>query len=338
MEMKKTMSRWLLTMVSVIVAVLFAPAGSAYAQVLVAVDDTYGIPFNQSLSVEAFGVLDNDTLDGQPAGDSGATAVLITDVKHGTLALTSDGSFTYTPDTSFPGIDTFTYQAVFSSTTSQATVTLTACTTGPTVYTCWKEMPYLAKVAELGYSNFQEGFEDDAAWGAAREPVTAASVSSRGIIWESNHPATNGITTGSGPARTGQWGIYDPDHGYATGTPAECDITNPPTYCLLKDGFTGTRATGGSTLYGVGGYFTGSAQPNLVMILDGATQVGLGRLPIGGHYFFGVIDTSGFSSFRVEETDGKIGQLRLVFADDFTLATSVQHKSMPSILLLLLDN
>jgi len=247
MEMKRTMSHWVVIVVSAIIAVLLCTAGSAYAQTLVAVDDTYGVPFNQPLSVEAFGVLDNDTLNGQPAGENGATAVVISDVSHGILGLNSDGSFTYTPGAGFPGIDTFTYQAVSSTTTSQATVTLTACSTGPTVYTCWKEMPYLAKVAELGYSNFQEGFENDAAWGSAREPNTAASVSSHGIIWQSNHPATNGITTGSGPARTGQWGIYDPDHGYATGTPAECDITNPPTYCLLKDGFTGTRATSADT-------------------------------------------------------------------------------------------
>lgn len=323
MEMKRTMSHWVVIVVSAIIAVLLCTAGSAYALTLVAVDDTYGVPFSQPLSVEAFGVLDNDTLNGQPAGENGATAELITDVSHGTLVLNLDGSFTYTPGVGFPGIDTFTYQAVFNAITSQATVTLTACSTGPTIYTCWKEMPFLAKVAELGYSTFQEGFENEAAWGTAREPNTAPSINSQGIVWETNHPATNEITTGSGPARTGQWGVYDPDHGYATGTPTECDITNPPEYCLFKDGFTGTREAGATTLYGVGGHFTGSAEPSLVMILDGTTQIGLGRLPIGGHHFFGVIDTSGFTTFRVEETDGKVGQERLIFADDFTFAKHI---------------
>jgi hypothetical protein len=36
-----------------------------------------------------------------------------------------------------------------------------------------------------------------------------------------------------------------------------------------------------------------------------------------------VIHTLGFESFRIEETDGKIGQARFVFADDFTFATSL---------------
>jgi hypothetical protein len=35
-----------------------------------------------------------------------------------------------------------------------------------------------------------------------------------------------------------------------------------------------------------------------------------------------VIDTGGVTSFRFEETDGKVGQERYVFADDFTVAHS----------------
>ena len=197
-------------------------------------------------------------------------------------------------------------------------MTLSACDTGPTVFTCWKEAPYLAKLGELGFGTFQEGFEDDAAWGSARSPNTVLSVLSQGITWQTNYPdppVSNEITTGSGPARTGLWGVYDPFHGYATGTSAECDIDNPPTHCLYKDGLTGTI---GGTLYGVGGFFTGTAQPNLAMILDGGMPIGLGRLSTGGHQFFGVIDAGGFSTFRFEDTDGKVGQQRLVFADDFT--------------------
>ena len=67
------------------------------------------------------------------------------------------------------------------------------------------EAPYLAKIGELGYSTFQEGFESDAAWGTVREPTTALSVISQGIAWQTNHrdpPASNEITTGTGPDRT----------------------------------------------------------------------------------------------------------------------------------------
>ena len=188
------------------------------------------------------------------------------------------------------------------------------------------ESSYLAKLAELGYSTFQEGFEDDAVWGSVRSSFSvtnsAPSITSSGVTWSSNHPATNEITTGGGPAYTGLWGFYDPGHGYATGTPTECDVDIPPPQCLFKDGFTGTRQSGETTLYGVGGYFSGIAQPNLVMILDGGTPIGLGFVPVGDFQFFGVIDTTGFTTFRVEETDGKVGQERLVFGDDFTFGTT----------------
>jgi len=315
---------------ALLVALIFLVT-AAQGQTLNAVDDTFGIPYAEMLEVEAPGVLDNDTFNGDPAEDHGATVVLLVDVSYGYLSLASDGSFTYDPDLDFfSGIDSFTYEADVGGSTSQATVTLSACDTGPTVFICWMEAPYVAKIGDLGYGTFSEGFEDDAAWGSVRRPDTAPTVVSQGIAWQTNHPdppASNEITTGDGPARTGLWGIYDPEHGYATGTPTECDVDTPPLACLFKDGFTGTRQPGESTLHGVGGYFTGQGQPNLVAILDGGAPIAFGRLIAGGEQFFGVIDTAGFTSFRLEETDGKVGQERYVFADDFTMA----HPAISSI-------
>jgi hypothetical protein len=296
-------------------------ASPAATQTLIAVDDVYGVPYGEGLVVEAPGVLDNDTSNGEPAEDAGATVELVDDVTYGSLVLSSDGSFTYDPDPDFPGTDSFSYRASVGDQNDQATVTLLACDGGPTVFTCWMEAPYLAKLADLGFGTFTEGFEDDADWGSVRSPNTAPSVVSQGIEWMTNHPdppASNEITTGGGPARTGLWGVYDPDHGYATGTAPECDVDTPPDHCLFKDGLTGVRQMGEDTLYGVGGFFAGSAIPNLVAIIDGGAPIGLGKVYVGDHQFFGVIDTGGFSTFRFEDTDGKIGQQRLVFADDFT--------------------
>ena len=320
---------------------LLGVASTAQAQ-MVAVDDSHSVPYNAPLLVETPGVLDNDTFNGDPATDHGATAELVSWPSYGylsceaepTFELCPDGSFTYTPDPNFAGFDSFVYQANVGGEVSQATVTLSACSGGPTVFVCWMEATYLAKLGELGYSSFQEGFEDDVTWGSVREPVAAPFVISQGVKWESNHPdppASNNITTGTGPARTGFWGVYDPDHGYATGTAAECDIDNPPPECLYKDGFTGTREAGESTLYGVGGYFTGAAQPSLSIILDGGIPIGLGRVFVGDHQFFGVIDTAGFGSFRVEENDGKVGQTRLVFGDDFTFGTTPSDTAPPQV-------
>jgi hypothetical protein len=67
-----------------------ATSGPAYGQVIVAGEDSYEVASGETLVIEPFGVLDNDTLDDEAAGENGATAELMTDVSHGTLALSSD--------------------------------------------------------------------------------------------------------------------------------------------------------------------------------------------------------------------------------------------------------
>ncbi len=71
----------------IIVSYLFFFAtGFAHAANLLADPDNYGIPADRLLQVEAPGVLQNDTLDGQNTGDNNAvTAVLVSGVANGTL-------------------------------------------------------------------------------------------------------------------------------------------------------------------------------------------------------------------------------------------------------------
>jgi hypothetical protein len=294
----------------------------------VAVDDNYGIPASRILTVEASGVLDNDTLDGLNAGENGVTATLHTDVSKGTLScpgvgpgLCEDGSFEYAPGPEFDGLDSFQYQAVSVSTSETSpprTVTLSACSGGPTVYTCWHEASYLAKLSDLGYVNaFHESFEG-VAWDIARSPITVPGVLSQGITWTTNHPTTNEITTGNGAARSGLWGVFDPEHGVATGTVTECDVDNPPVHCLPYDGFSGSSP---DVLYGVGGYITGITGANVDIILDGVPH-NAGKVTVPGYHFMGVIDTAGFNTFEYRELDGKVGQFLYIFGDDFTIATS----------------
>ena len=303
----------------------FFVAGFAHADVLVAIDDSYDIPPSQFLQVEPFGVLENDTLNDENAGESGATATLLTDVSKGTLTcpdigpgLCSDGSFEYTPGAGFDGTDSFIYRAVSGTDISgPTTVTLSACDAGPLLFSCWHETAFLAKLSELGYSTFQESFEA-AAWDIARSPVSANSVSSQGIVWTSNHTATNNITTGAGAGRTGMYGVFDPNHGVATGTPIQCDIDNPPEHCLYHDGFSGSTLPGMTALHGVGGYIEGTYGANPAIVLDGTTEIGFS--PVFGFQFIGVIDASaaGFTHFEFREVDGKIGQALFIFGDDFT--------------------
>ncbi|HVX12330.1 MAG TPA: DUF4214 domain-containing protein [Pirellulales bacterium] len=85
-----------------------------------AVADTYLISDSGSSSVAAAaGVLSNDS------PSSGATAQIVTLPAHGTVVLNSDGSFTYTPNSTFHGYDQFTYESLIGSTPSlPTTVTL----------------------------------------------------------------------------------------------------------------------------------------------------------------------------------------------------------------------
>ena len=89
----------------------------------VAQDDGYSMDADTVLVVDALsGVLDNDS---DPEMDP-LTAILVSDVSNGTLALAADGSFTYTPLTSFAGIDQFQYRASDgNSASAPATVTIT---------------------------------------------------------------------------------------------------------------------------------------------------------------------------------------------------------------------
>lgn len=72
-----------------------------------AADDSFVTTRNTPLTVTAAGVLGNDTdIDGDALA-----AVLVAGPTNGTLTLNSDGSFAYTPDAGFVGLDSFTYQA-----------------------------------------------------------------------------------------------------------------------------------------------------------------------------------------------------------------------------------
>ena len=87
----------------------------------VAVDDPGYKTKNTALTVAAPGVLANDT----DADADSLTAVLVTNVTKGTLVLSSNGSFTYTPTTNFTGKLTFTYKAFDGTSYSNvATVTI----------------------------------------------------------------------------------------------------------------------------------------------------------------------------------------------------------------------
>ncbi len=93
----------------------------------VAVADSYNAAVGQTLTVDAPGVLANDT-DANIPTNPGETlsAVLKSDVSQGTLTLNADGSFTYTSLFTAAGTDSFTYAASDGQAESNiVTVTIT---------------------------------------------------------------------------------------------------------------------------------------------------------------------------------------------------------------------
>ncbi|MCP3986940.1 MAG: hypothetical protein GY723_21340 [bacterium] len=288
-------------------------ADSARAQAPIAFDDSYDVSSDSTLEVEAIGVLENDTdalgEDLQP----GVSAQLVDDASHGTLALASDGSFSYDPPPGFLGIDSFSYRVVDGASTSNvAVVTLDVrgCAGALPLLTCWVESEYIAELTALGYATYGEGFEEAAVWPLT--PSVASSVTSLGITWSPNY-AAGGLTTGSGPALSGSRGAFSLPHGDTTGAPFD------PVY----DGFTGTAA---GTLIGVGGWLESSmsgAQVQFILSSPASAPVvvdfddpTLGYL----HRFFGAIDTRGFTTFQIVETEGVVEDQKFVFGDDFTFA------------------
>jgi hypothetical protein len=297
-------------------------SGPVAAQSPVAVDDFYNAGSGFLLQVEAPGVLENDhDGGGEPPPPPTAIAQLVSDVSFGVLVLNGDGSFDYTSNPGFIGEDSFTYffvDGAATSNTATVTITVDGCEPGvaPTQWVCWIEQAYLAKAAELGLSAVVESFEDDSAWAATRSPSTAPTAVSQDITWASNF-AFNNVTTGGGPARSGSWGFYSLPHGDQSGAPGD----------RIYDGFTGSAASPDSLL-GVGGWLVASqvgARVDLIVTHDGGATTTAGFPDHGltvSHRFFGLIDTAGFTSFEVVETDGTVNQPFFVFGDDFSFLTS----------------
>lgn len=83
-------------------------------------NDTYNVNEDQSLTVPVAGALGNDSdVDGDPI-----TAALVSGPSRGALTFNVDGSFSYTPNANFQGIDSFTYRADDGTASQLATVTI----------------------------------------------------------------------------------------------------------------------------------------------------------------------------------------------------------------------
>ena len=184
------------------------------------------------------------------------------------------------------------------------------------------EGAYLSALGLLGEGVIQEGFEDDAIWGGVRTSIisgtnAAPNILSQGINWTSN-TAASAITTSSGAAISGNFGLFSIPHG---------DFSGPDHTDDTPDGFAGSST---ATLFGVGGWVRTNTPVAALSLFIDDIAVDFGNLPGGGDAdvlnttprFFGVIDAAGFSSFLYQETEGTFNDQKFIFADDFTIAGS----------------
>jgi VCBS repeat-containing protein len=96
----------------------------------VANNDSYSTKVNATRTVAAPGVLANDG----DVDSTSMTARLVSGTSHGTVSLSSDGSFVYTPASGFKGVDTFKYVANDGQADSNvATVSITVDASGQKV-------------------------------------------------------------------------------------------------------------------------------------------------------------------------------------------------------------
>jgi putative cell wall-binding protein len=150
----------------------------------VAVDDAYATAKNTALAVSAPGVLANDT-----DADSGDTlnAVKVTDPANGTVLLGSDGSFVYTPNTGFTGVDSFTYVANDGlDDSAPATVSITVSASTVTRLAARTRFSTAVEIAKVAYPGPAGRIDIIIASGddrAAADPLAAS-----GLCWAYDAP------------------------------------------------------------------------------------------------------------------------------------------------------
>ena len=171
----------------------------------VATNDTYGAAFGAPISATAAGgLLANDR-------GTGLTVDAITNPAHGTVTVGADGAFTYTPDASFTGLDTFTYTLTPGGDLATVSVTVT----------CVDDFPVAV---------------DDSATFTEDDPATVIDVFANDTDVDGGPIAVDSVTqpaNGTAAITGGGTGLtYQPDLNYCNtqtgGTPDTFDYTLTP--------------------------------------------------------------------------------------------------------------
>jgi hypothetical protein len=156
----------------------------------IATNDIYAVS-NSTLTVVAPGVLANDSDSDLPTNT--LTAVLVSGPANGTLTLSSNGGFVYTPNLNFTGLDTFTYRAGDGLTNSEITTVSLTVSNRPFIITSVTLNSGVATVtwnSQTGLT-YRVQYKDSLAaanWSDATPDVTATNISTSLTNFVGNNP------------------------------------------------------------------------------------------------------------------------------------------------------
>ncbi len=173
----------------------------------VAANDSYTTDEDTALNVSAPGVLGNDN---DVDGDS-LTAVLVTNVAHGTLTLNANGSFIYTPDANYNGPDSFKYKA------NDGTVDSNVATVGITVKSVNDNPTVSADKASVTVDEGQTA-QNTGKYGDVDGDTVTLSASRGNVTKNADGTWSWSYATTDGPAQSGEITITATDGNSGTAT------------------------------------------------------------------------------------------------------------------------
>ncbi len=276
-------------------------------------DDAYSTGAGTRLVVARPGVLAND----DDADDDALTAALVETVDHGTLALSADGSFVYTPAAGFSGSETFTYRAhdgTAGSGPATVRITVQPAANRPPEITAAIAVPVDPKpvntaiAAQAAVADPDAGDTVNATW-AWGDGATSTVRPASGTVTGSHTYTEAGVYTVELSVTDGKAGtsaaapqytvVYDPNGGFVTGggwiaSPAGAYTADPSLAGKATFGFVskyrkGQTAPAGETefQFHAGGMdFQSSGYEWLVIANSKAQYKGVGTINGAGSYGF----------------------------------------------------
>lgn len=226
-------------------------------------DDTYSTNEHAALTVEAAGLLENDA----DADGDALSATLLSGPQHGALSLDADGSFIYTPEGHWNGVDEFTYQVsdgFAQSAPVKASISVAAVNDPPAILSFGSvsaPVPIGQEVsAQISIDDPDAG--DTCTWTVEWSDGTRSTGVANGAAITATHTYSMPgvykliarVTDCTGATASSSWEyvvVYDPTAGFVTGggwfdSPAGAYMDDPDVTGKATFGFVAKYAKGAS--------------------------------------------------------------------------------------------